>query len=76
MTVDRALRGIAGFVVLISLALAGFQGAVDLATPSWIWFTAFVGLNLLQSSLTNWCPMMTILKKAGVPLTVACETKD
>jgi hypothetical protein len=34
--------------------------------PRWLWLTAFVGLNLLQSSLTNWCPMMTVLRKAGV----------
>jgi hypothetical protein len=34
--------------------------------PGFLWFTAFVGLNLFQSSLTGWCPMMTFLRKAGV----------
>ena len=61
MTVHRTLRMVAGFFILLSLALAHF------VNPSWLWFTAFVGLNLLQSAFTNWCPMMTMLKKAGVP---------
>ncbi|MFH2138004.1 MAG: DUF2892 domain-containing protein [Candidatus Omnitrophota bacterium] len=58
--IEKILRGMAGFFILVSLALAHF---VD---PRWLWFTAFVGLNLLQSAFTNWCPMMTILKKIGV----------
>ncbi|MEJ2420443.1 MAG: DUF2892 domain-containing protein [Acidobacteriota bacterium] len=58
--VDRALRGIAGFFILISLAL-GFW-----VSPWWYLFTAFVGLNLLQSSFSKWCPMMWILRKAGL----------
>jgi len=57
---ERYLRGIAGTFILLSLLLAHF---VDLR---WLWFTAFVGANLLQSAFTNWCPMMTILKKCGV----------
>jgi hypothetical protein len=60
MSVDRALRGIAGFFIVLSLALGHW------ANPLWYLFTAFVGLNLLQSSLTNWCPMMWILRKAGL----------
>jgi len=60
MTVERILRLVAGFFILLSLALAHY---VD---PRWMWFTAFVGLNLLQSAFTNWCPLMTILRKAGV----------
>ncbi|HOD11693.1 MAG TPA: DUF2892 domain-containing protein [Candidatus Omnitrophota bacterium] len=58
--VERYLRGIAGAVVLISVALAVF---VD---SRWLWFTAFVGANLLQSAFTNWCLMMTILRRCGV----------
>lgn len=54
---ERILRGMAGFFILVSVALAHF---VD---PRWLWFTAFVGLNLLQSAFTNWCPMMSILRK-------------
>lgn len=57
---DRMLRGIAGFFILASLILAHY------ISPLWLWFTAFVGLNLLQSALTNWCPMMWILNKFGV----------
>jgi len=61
MTVNRLLRLIAGSFILISLALAHF------VSPKWLYFTAFVGLNLLQSAFTNWCPMMTILRKLGAP---------
>ncbi|HEU0122430.1 MAG TPA: DUF2892 domain-containing protein [Bryobacteraceae bacterium] len=61
MTVERWLRVIAGAMVLVSLSLGHW---VD---PYWYWLTAFVGLNLLQSGFTNWCPMMTILRKIGVP---------
>ena len=60
MTAERALRLIAGAFVLVSLALGRW------VNPNWYWFTAFVGLNLLQSGFTNWCPMMTILRKLGV----------
>lgn len=60
MTVDRYLRLIAGFFVMLSMALGYF------VSPYWYLFTAFVGLNLFQSAFTNWCPMMTILKKLGV----------
>lgn len=57
---DKYLRGIAGFFILVSLLLAHY------ASPYWLWFTAFVGLNLFQSAFTNWCPMMWILKRCGV----------
>jgi hypothetical protein len=60
MTVERWLRLIAGAFVLLSLALGAW------VSPKWYWFTAFVGLNLFQSAFTNWCPMMTFLKKLGV----------
>jgi len=60
MTVDRFLRMIAGFFVMLSVALGWF------VNPNWYYFTAFVGLNLFQSAFTNWCPMMTILRKLGV----------
>jgi len=54
------LRGIAGTMVLASAGLAVWHH------PLWLVLTAFVGANLLQSALTGWCPMMTILRKAGV----------
>ncbi len=60
MTVERALRLMAGAVVLLSLALAHYF------SPNWLWLTAFVGLNLLQSAFTNWCPAMTIFRMAGL----------
>lgn len=61
MTVERALRLMAGAFTLVSLALAHW------VSPYWLLFTAFIGLNLLQSAFTNWCPAMTILRKLGVP---------
>ena len=60
MTVERYVRLIAGTFVLASLALGYWE------SPYWFLFTGFVGLNLFQSAFTNWCPMMTILRKAGV----------
>jgi len=60
MTVERAVRLIAGIFVLASLALGHYVNA------NWYLFTAFVGLNLVQSAFTNWCPMMTFLRKLGV----------
>ena len=60
MNVERSLRMIAGFFVVLSVALGYF------VSPYWFLFTAFVGLNLLQSAFTDWCPMMTFLRKAGV----------
>ena len=60
MNIERSVRLIAGVFVLISLAL-GYR-----VSPYWYLFTAFVGLNLFQSAFTNWCPMMTFLRKFGV----------
>jgi hypothetical protein len=60
MTVEAALRAVAGLFVMLSLALGWF------VHPYWFLFTAFVGLNLFQSAFTGWCPMMTILRKAGL----------
>lgn len=57
---ERILRGIAGGFILVSVALAWF------VHPAWLWFTAFVGLNLFQSAFTDWCPMMALLKRFGV----------
>jgi hypothetical protein len=61
MTVERALRLVAGLFVMLSVVLGIYVNV------NFLWFTAFVGLNLFQSAFTNWCPMMTILRKAGLP---------
>ena len=50
MNIERLIRIFAGSFVIISLALAHFGGQIDLSRPSWLWFTAFVGANLIQSS--------------------------
>ncbi len=60
MNVDRAIRLIGGGFVAASV-LAGMY-----VHPNFYWFTLFVGLNLFQSAFTNWCPMMAILRKAGL----------
>ena len=68
MTVNQYVRIIAGFFIMLSLALAHFLGQADLSTMSWLWFTAFVGANLFQSGFTKFCPLDTILVKLGVPV--------
>ncbi len=67
MTVNRIVRIVAGFFIMLSLGLAHFTGQVDLSHLSWLWFTLFVGANLFQSGFTKFCPMDSILKKLGVP---------
>ncbi len=59
MTVERGLRLVAGTFVGASAALAAFH------SPVWLFFTGFVGLNLVQSAFTDWCPMVWVLQKLG-----------
>ncbi len=59
MNVNELLRAIAGFFILVSVALGHW------VSPWFYLFTAFVGLNLLQSAFTRWCPMMSILRAMG-----------
>jgi hypothetical protein len=60
MTVERGLRLIAGALVTLSVLLAIYVSA------HFLWFTVFVGVNLFQSAFTDWCPMMVVLRKAGL----------
>ena len=60
MSINRWLRLIAGTFVLVTLVLGYY------VNPKWFLFTAFVAVNLVQSAFTDWCPMMTFLKKLGV----------
>jgi hypothetical protein len=60
MTVERAVRLMAGVMVLLSLTLAHFFSL------NWLWLTAFVGLNLLQSAFTNWCPAISMFRAMGL----------
>lgn len=59
MSIDRVVFAVAGSFILISLLLAHFH------SQNWLWFTAFVGANLLQSAFTGFCPLALILKKFG-----------
>lgn len=69
MTVERSVRLMAGVMILLSLALAHFH------SQNWLWLTAFVGLNLLQSAFTNWCPAMSIFRAMGLKDGNCCGTK-
>ena len=68
MTVERGLRLMAGVMVLLSVALTFY------VSHYWMWLTVFIGLNLLQSAFTNWCPAMTILRGMGLR-DAACANK-
>ncbi|SFK04758.1 YgaP family membrane protein [Celeribacter neptunius] len=61
MSIDRAMFRFAGIMVLISVALTQF------VHPGFVWFTVFIGANLLQSSFTGWCPAAKIMAKLGLP---------
>ncbi len=65
MTIERIIRIMAGAFILLSLALAHFTGQIDMSSLSWLWLTAFIGLNLLQSGFTGFCPPELLLKKMG-----------
>lgn len=64
MTIERALRALAGFFVMLSVALGYW------VHPGFFLFTAFVGLNLFQSAFTNACPAMAIFRRLGLPACV------
>jgi hypothetical protein len=72
MKMHLLIRRFAGAFVLLSLLLAHYH------SPYWLWFTAFVGFNLLQSSFTNFCPLEMILKKLGIGKEArnCCEVKQ
>ena len=61
MKLNDYLRAIAGFFILLSVVLGHW------VHPGFYIFTAFVGLNLLQSAFTHWCPMISVLRRAGIP---------
>ncbi len=65
---EMIIRRFAGTFILASLVLAHYH------SPYWLWFTAFVGFNLLQSSFTNFCPLEMILRKVGVGGSTSCCT--
>jgi len=60
MSVDQALRLMAGVMVIVSLALGWWFD------PNWNWFTVFIAVNLIQSAFTKWCPAMWLFKKIGL----------
>jgi len=66
MTVNRAVSIFAGFMIMLSLALAHFTGQIDLSHLSWLWLNAFVGANLFQMGFTGFCPAAKIFKALGL----------
>jgi hypothetical protein len=69
MTIERALRGLAGFFVVLSVALGYW------VHPAFLLFTAFVGANLLQSAFTDSCPAMAIFRRLGLRPCTAAEAE-
>ena len=65
MTINDYVHSIAGFFILLSLAL-GVEASPIFVSKYWLWFTVFVGANLFQYGLSKFCPMAIILKKLGV----------
>lgn len=65
MTTERIIRSLAGFLLLLSLAL-GVQASPVFHSVHWLWVTLFVGLNLFQSGFTNFCPPEKLLKRFGI----------
>ena len=74
MTIERAIRFFAGCMILLSLPL-GADASPLFISKYWLWLTAFVGANLLQYSLSNFCPLALLLKKLGLPEQTACLQK-
>ncbi|MFP4154721.1 MAG: YgaP family membrane protein [Halothiobacillaceae bacterium] len=66
MTTDRIVRIVAGAMIMLTLILAHVTGQANLGQLSWLWLTAFIGLNLFQSGFTRFCPLDSILEKMGV----------
>jgi hypothetical protein len=66
MTIERFIRIFAGSLVLVTLAL-GVRASPLFVSSDFLWLTAFIGLNLLQSGFTRFCPLEAVLKKAGMP---------
>jgi hypothetical protein len=66
MTIQRAIRIIAGAFIMLSVFLSSLYNGVQLSEPTWLWFTLFVGANLFQSGITQWCLMEKILSKLGL----------
>jgi len=64
--IERMLRGIAGALLIVGVALIKYHN------PAWIWFVLFIGINLLQSAFTNWCPMMSLLAQIFKKKTKSC----
>jgi hypothetical protein len=65
MSIERVVRIVAGFFILLSLAL-GVEASPLFHDANWLWFTAFVGANLFQSGFTRFCPLDIMLKRAGL----------
>lgn len=60
MTIDRVVLAFAGLMILLSVTMS------QLHSVNWLWFTGFVGINILQSAFTGFCPLATMLKAAGI----------
>ncbi|MBA5249170.1 MAG: DUF2892 domain-containing protein [Gammaproteobacteria bacterium] len=66
MTINNAVNFMAGSMIILGLGLAHFNHAIDITSPSWLWLSAFVGLNLMQMAITGFCPAKFIFKLLGL----------
>jgi hypothetical protein len=65
MTIENTVRAFAGTFILLSLAL-GVEASPIFVSSQWLWFTAFVGVNLFQSAFTHFCPLEIVLRRLGM----------
>jgi len=70
MSVERIIHVVAGLFIILSVVLSG----APLNEPTWLWFTLFVGANLFQSGLSQWCLMGVMLRKFGFKSSAACKS--
>jgi len=75
MQVENIIRIVAGSFILISLLL-GAAASPLYVSSNWLWFTAFVGANLLQSGFTRFCPLEIVLKKSGIGASCAGQCNN
>ena len=72
MTINNAVTFMAGSFTILGLALAHFNHTIDITNPSWLWLSAFVGLNLMQMGITGFCPAKIIFKMLGLKDSNCC----
>jgi len=76
MNISRIINVFAGFMIMLGLGMAHWNGDINLMEASWLWLPLFVGFNLFQMGFTGFCPLAIILKKLGCKKTQCCSSSD